>query len=1095
VTQIHARLELRVLGGFELRRDGQPVQWPRAAPRQLLKRLAVSERRAMTADEIAEAFWPYDSGDRVMRRRHQLIYLLRKTLQLGENDDSCLRIDDGIVRLLAGDSLWIDLGAFELLLDPAQAGDDERLLEQALALYRGRLLGNEPNEEWLVAQRSRVEGRLIAAALRLATLRTQQDQIQAATNTLNQLLTHVPTHEPAHRELITLYGRIGRTEDVHRAFSECAAILQRELDAEPSAETYAAYQAALAPRAAAEPGNQRDVRQSASHVAAPSGTAARWTAPHPLFDLLGRDEAIRSTVQQLRDGARLLNLVGVGGVGKTQLAIRIAHEAQHTYAQGACFIPLAEARTGELYTAIARALGLKLLREEEPKATVHRLLAHNDLLLVLDNFEHMASDAGDLAQLLQHCAGLVMLVTSRVRLNLAVETCVAVPPLQVARNGTEHPHALQHFIGCARRIRPELELTNEDVEEAWGITRCLDGLPLAIELAAARLPLFSFSDLREAIEASFNVVSGGGGDRPARQRSLQHSFSWSFALLSSAEQSLLLLLGLCDASFDLHDAHGLAGDDAGDPDLKLQTLVELGFVTRAPRHQKEIFTLKESWFEVAPAVREFVRKEMELHATLAELQLRFINHFVNSADRLDAEIEGGDLHRTRQVLFQFSLVSPNFFAALNVAQLTHRQAEVCRLVTRLERLWSYSGMWHGANSWIEWASHHVDALEPEERSQLAYNISDYWKRYGLLDRALAAAKQAFAFAELADQPTILVSALMSIGAAYAASAQASLEEMSSLLRRARPLLARSTDPRLRWVVITNQAMIHFHRGDLRRAAAMLAVSHRGAKTTSDDLFRAKIKWNLAKVFLYMGKPERCLANLRLAIATYQGTARGTLAEVYLWSGWFHCCHIDVFRARQMVEQAQGAIAAHDSDHVRTSVGLLEGRIAWLDGQVPKAIELLLPALLGRASTPDPLVVFDAPLWCFRAAVCSGADDIAAKALSRALEARLRWPRENPRILEAASTWLARHEHEDAAALAWLQADAIRRKNGIVRFPAEQQMAEQTCTKLTERLGPEWRSQWQPKTPALDGDDPVGWLVGALASCSAEQSPPQAGVTA
>jgi DNA-binding SARP family transcriptional activator/predicted ATPase len=1096
VTQIQARLELRVLGGFELRRDGQPVQWPRAAPRQLLKRLAVSERQAMTADEIAEAFWPYDSGDRVMRRRHQLVYLLRKTLQLDENDDSCLRIDDGIVRLLAGGSLWIDVVAFELLLDPAQAGDDERLLEQALALYRGRLLGNEPNEEWLVAQRNRVEGRFIAAALRLATLRTQQDRIQAATNTLSQLLAHVPAHEPAHRELITLYGRIGRTEDVHRQFSECTTILQRELDAEPSAETHSAYQAALAPRVAAEPGDQHDARRSVSHVAAQAGTAARWTAPHPLVDLLGRDEAIRSTVQQLHDGVRLLNLAGVGGVGKTQLAIRIAHEVQHTYAQGACFVPLAEVRPGELYTAIARALGLKLLRQEEPKATVQRLLEHSDLLLVLDNFEHMASEAGELALLLQHCAGLVLLVTSRIRLNLAAETCVAVPPLQVARNGAEHPHALRLFIGCAGRIRPELELTNEEVEEAWAITCCLGGLPLSIELAAARLPLFTFSDLRKAIEASFEVISGGGGDRPARQRSLRHSFSWSYALLSSAEQSLLLLLGLCDSSFDRHDARGLAGDDAGDPDLKLQTLVELGFVTHEPRHQKEIVNLQESRFGVTPAVREFVRKEVELHAACAELRLRFINHFIDSADRLDAEIEVDDPRRTRQALLQFAAVSPNFFAALNFAQLAHRQADVCRLVTSLARLWGDSGMWHGTNYWIEWANQHVNALEPEQRAPLALKTFEYWRRHGLLDKALAAAKQAVHFAEDVDQPAILFKALIAIGASYIATAQISVNEISSLLRRARLLLVRLPDAHPRWMVASSQAMIYFDQGNLRRAGKILEICNQRNEPTKHDEFKVMTKWSLANVLYYNGRPAEALANLEWTLTAIRGRPPDVLARAYLWAGWFYCSQINVVKARHMAHLAEEAISNFYSNqlHRRLPISLLEGRIALLEGKNARSLELLQPAVLGRLNSHDSRAAFDAPLWCFRAAICASADAVAAKALSRALEARLRWPRENPRILEAASTWLAGHEHEDAAAVAWLQADAIRRKNGIVRFPAEQHMAEQTCAKLAERLGPDWCSKWRPKTPALAGDDPVGWLLGALASCSAKQSRPQAAAT-
>jgi tetratricopeptide (TPR) repeat protein len=524
---------------------------------------------------------------------------------------------------------------------------------------------------------------------------------------------------------------------------------------------------------------------------------------------------------------------------------------------------------------------------------------------------------------------------------------------------------------------------------------------------------------------------------------------------------------------------------------QLQTLVELGFATRAPRHQKEIVDPLEARFDVTPAIRKFVLREIALHAACARLQAQFINHFIGRADRLDTAIEVGEPSRIQLALLQFSVNSPNFLSALNTAVFARRESDVCRLVASLARLWGYSGIWHESHSWIDRTNQNINVLGPERRSRLAYNSWEYWKRHGLHDQALAAAKQAVRFAEEANQPTSLAYSLMAVGSSQIPNKAIALEELFCLLRRARPLAARSGDERLRWLVTQNQAMTYFYRGELKRSAAMLALCRKRIEPMSDGLFKARTRWSLAKVLIYSGRLKESSVNLEEAIAMYRGASSSMLAEIYVWAAWLHSCQRNISLAHQMLNCARQEIVTVDLNYLQSSISLMEGRIAWLSGDGAVAFKSLHPAISGSVTCHDPLLKFDAQLCCLQAAMQLGAEDMAAKALYCALESRLRWPRENPRILEAASTWLARHEREDAAAAAWLQADAIRRKNGIVRFPAEQQMAEQTCTKLAERLGPDWCLQWQPKTPALDGDDPIGWLLGALASCSAKQSPPQA----
>jgi predicted ATPase/DNA-binding SARP family transcriptional activator len=1073
------RLELRVLGGFELQRSGEPVRhWPRAGPRQLLKRLALSERQAMSLEALAESLWPDDTGERVMQRLHHQLYLLRKTLHPDDAFEPCLRTDEGVVRLITGEPLWIDLVAFEQQLDAANLSDsDDGLLEQALVLYRGRLLGDDAGEDWLAPRRAQIEGRFVAASHRLAALQTQEGRLQTAIQTLNKLLAEVPSHEPAHRELITLYGRLGRAEDVQRQFNECAAILQRELDATPAAETCSAHQAALtlAASVTAQPDDAVDGQRPSLRVAQDK-PRTRWALPHPVVELLGRDEAVASAVQQLRDGVRLFSLVGTGGVGKTQLAIRIAHDAQQHYPQGACFVPLAESRSGELYPAIARAMGLKLPPHEEPKATVWRALEHSRLLLLVDNFEHMLGEAAELALMLEHCAQLSLLVTSRMRLNLVAETCVAVPPLAVENNGQELPEALQMFIACARRVRPGLEWRGRDADDAAVITTCLGGLPLAIELAAARLPLFSPSDLRRAIEASLQVVTGGGADRPLRQRSLQHSFSWSYALLSANEQALLLLLALCDASFDHRDARGLAGNGVKDPELELQTLVELGFVMHAGVRAGTPKAAVESRFEIAAAIREFVRQELQQHAERAALHGRFVDHFIQRADRLDAAIDATDGGAARLALVEFADQSPNFFAALNVACEAEQPEGVCRLVASLAPLWLYSGIWHEAKPWIEWASTKALAITPVHRARLMTRVAAYWREYRCIDQAMDAAALAVQLAEEARQPAEQVRALM-ISSSLLWVERGDSSAALALVRRARELARQAGDIRQTgWIAM---AMVTLEMsGDLEARRQALESWENEFTHAGDSRLQLGCHRDLAIINSNLGDYEKAHLRFDQALSLEQRTVARPAwrASTLVLQAWLYCAQMDPANAQSTLDLAREAVRDAQAENMMPSLVWLEGQIAMLACDWRKAIDLLGPARSHASKDHEPWEALEAILWCAWAAIRNGSDDPAAEALSVLLVSTSINALNHPRVAEATSAWLLKQGREEAAALAWLQAAELRRRTGMTPLPIDRAMSEETRLDLLQRLGDDWEVRWQDRTPASDGDHPLAWLA-------------------
>ena len=377
--------------------------------------------------------------------------------------------------------------------------------------------------------------------------------------------------------------------------------------------------------------------QTVASLRTPVGTA-RWSAsiPTPATPLVGRASELDALVTSIEaQTGGLFTLTGPGGVGKTRLAIEVAHRLEPTYADGVAFVELATVTQADrVPDAIARALGISP-RANAGIEQLTALLASRELLLVLDNLEQVIDAAPFIAQLNAACPGLTVLVTSRVRLRISSEHEISVAPLSLADANASNDRlrastAIQLFADRARRVDPQFALSEQNLVTVAEICRRLDGLPLAIELAASRLRILPLPVLLERLDRRLPILTGGDRDLPSRQQSMRDTIAWSYELLDPAAKRIFRWISVFAGGLSLDSTEVIGAAVGLNPDESLEavtSLVDSRLVERSG------LSIGQSRFHLFETIREFGMEQLAHTGELEQARRFHAEYFLRFASR------------------------------------------------------------------------------------------------------------------------------------------------------------------------------------------------------------------------------------------------------------------------------------------------------------------------------------------------------------------------------------------------------------------------------------------------------------------------------
>jgi predicted ATPase/DNA-binding SARP family transcriptional activator len=1027
-----SHLKLYLFGPPRLENQGVPVDVRPRKALALLIYLAVTNQ-PHGRDALATLFWP--ESDQVAARAslRRTFYLLQQALPI-----ELLATTGDTIRLLPHEDFWLDISAFQTILDkslPAQAPvstldeQDQEALVEAASLYTddflaGFSLEDAPGfDEWHFFQQETLRRRFGLLLLQLKQCYSAAGDFGRAIDYARRWLALDPLHEPAHRELMLLYAWAGQQAAALRQYQECRRILSEELGVEPEEATGELYQAIRNKQTPAPPVTVAPpLPVTRSDVATPSAgapPASPQSFPQHTTEFVGRGREIAHIHRLLLHEAncRLLTLTGPSGIGKTRLALEVVRQilaeahsslqparndatvSTELFADGIVFVPLTSvSEPSGLAAAIAAAAGLQFGNGLSSQQQLLTYLHDKQMLLVLDHVEHLLAGTPLLAEILRAAPKIKILATSIESIHLQDAWILPVSSLSFpAEHGESQTplrdyDAIRLFEERARRVRASFVLEDEQAHVVR-ICQLVEGMPLAIELAASWLKVLSAQKIAGEIERSIDILTTGYRDVPSRHRSMRAVLEQSWNLLLQPERAVFKRLSILRGGFTAEAAHAVAGAEL----MMLAALVDKSLLHL---HQNGRYHCHE-------LLRHFAAEQLLLWTDESdEVRARHCAYFMDFLKRHGQGIKG---RGQKEALAEISADIGNVMPAWRTAVA---ERAIPALAAAAQCIWLFShyrGMLDEGEAAFVYALGELagEAEAPEAASPaLAELVAFLYAGQGwmqgrrgdlesgraLMEKGIALLRQlpqrspeieAFAISYLAltaqyqerqlEARQIVKQSLdsytalgdlwgMAVGleiAGTAALGYGQLEEAKQLLGQCLTIAQAAGEPRSRLLAMTYLGSIAVTTGEYATAKTLLDDALAMSTELGDRIATSVILTQLGKYALEQGEHEAALHHLERSLANSRAAGVNYPGEVLDWLCATRCAQGNLNEAEQIGRQAlQMAQERGIQRRILTSLSML-GRVAHARQDYAQAVELQTEALVlcqSVAHEPDTAAI-------------------------------------------------------------------------------------------------------------------------------------------